>query len=115
MASMARPIWSGAISFGLVNIPVKVLSGVRDHSLNFHQVDKKTGSRIRYEKVAEKTGKHVEADQIIDSLSGPWKPERYHDTYTIATESISSTAGLDDERLRLIGPSMTRFRVPAGG
>jgi DNA end-binding protein Ku len=61
---MARAIWSGSVSFGLVNIPVKVYSAVRDHSVHFHQVDKKSGSRIRYEKVAEKTGKQVDSEQI---------------------------------------------------
>lgn len=61
---MARAIWSGSISFGLVNVPVKVYSAVRDHSVRFHQVDKKTGSRIRYEKVAEKTGEEVDSDRI---------------------------------------------------
>jgi DNA end-binding protein Ku len=61
---MARAIWSGSVSFGLVNIPVKMYSGVRDHSVHFHQLDKKSGSRIRYEKVAEKTGKEVAADQV---------------------------------------------------
>src|SRR5665213_1993392 len=61
---MPRAIWSGSISFGLVNVPVKVYPAVRDHALHFHQVDKKTGSRIRYEKVAEKTGREVDSDQI---------------------------------------------------
>ena len=61
---MARAIWSGSVSFGLVNVPVKVYSAVRDHKVHFHQVDKGSGSRIRYEKVAEKTGQEVSADQI---------------------------------------------------
>src|SRR5690348_6445775 len=61
---MPRAIWSGSISFGLVNIPVKLYSGVRDHKVHFHQLDKKSGSRIRYEKVAEKTGKEVDSGDI---------------------------------------------------
>jgi len=61
---MARAIWSGSISFGLVNVPVKVYSAIREHKVRFHQVDKQTGSRIRYEKVAEKTGQEVDSDQI---------------------------------------------------
>jgi DNA end-binding protein Ku len=61
---MARAVWSGAVSFGLVNIPVKVYTGTRDHAVHFHQLDRKTGSRIRYEKVAEKTGKEVDPEQI---------------------------------------------------
>jgi DNA end-binding protein Ku len=61
---MARAIWSGAISFGLVNVPVKVYAAVREHTTHFHQLDKGSGSRIHYEKVAEKTGKEVSGDEI---------------------------------------------------
>ena len=61
---MARPIWSGTITFGLVNIPVKAHTAVRDHDVHFHQLQKRTGSRIRNRKVAEKSGKEVEAADI---------------------------------------------------
>jgi DNA end-binding protein Ku len=61
---MARPVWSGTISFGLVNVPVKAYTAVRDHDVHFHQLDKKSGSRIRYKKVSEKSGREVDADQI---------------------------------------------------
>jgi len=61
---MARPIWTGTITFGLVNVPVKAFTAVRDHDIHFHQLDKKSGARIRYEKVSEKTGREVDADDI---------------------------------------------------
>ena len=61
---MARPVWTGSISFGLVNVPVKAFTAVRDHDIHFHQLDKKSGARIRYEKVSEKTGREVDADDI---------------------------------------------------
>jgi len=61
---MARPVWSGTISFGLVNVPVKAYSAVRDHDMHFHQLQKRTGSRIRYQKVAEKSGKEVDPKDI---------------------------------------------------
>jgi DNA end-binding protein Ku len=61
---MPRAIWSGTISFGLVNVPVKVYAAVRDHTVHFHQVDKASGSRIRYEKVAEKTGEEVKPADV---------------------------------------------------
>ena len=61
---MSRAIWSGSISFGLVNVPVKVFTGVREHSVHFHQVEKRTGARIRYEKVSDKSGKKVASDDI---------------------------------------------------
>ena len=62
---MARSIWSGLVSFGLVNIPVKAYTGVRDHNIHFHQLEKRSGSRIRNRKVAEKSGKEVDSDDIV--------------------------------------------------
>jgi DNA end-binding protein Ku len=62
---MARPTWSGTISFGLVNVPVKAFTAVRDHDVHFNQLDKKTGARIRNKKVSEKSGREVEADDIV--------------------------------------------------
>lgn len=62
---MPRSIWTGSISFGLVNVPVKAYTAVRDHDVHFHQLDKKSGSRIRYKKVAEETGKEVDNDDIV--------------------------------------------------
>ncbi len=61
---MARPVWTGSVSFGLVNVPVKAYTAVRDHDVHFHQLDKKSGSRIRNRKVSEKSGREVDADEI---------------------------------------------------
>ena len=61
---MARPVWSGSISFGLVNVPVKAFTAVRDHDVHFHQLDKDTGARVRYQKVSEKSGEELESDEI---------------------------------------------------
>jgi DNA end-binding protein Ku len=60
-----RSLWTGSINFGLVNVPVKAFTAVRDHDVHFHQLDKKSGSRIRYRKVAEETGKEVKNDDIV--------------------------------------------------
>jgi DNA end-binding protein Ku len=61
---MARPVWTGSISFGLVNVPVRAYTAVRDHDVHFHQLDKRSGARIRNRKVSEKTGREVKADDI---------------------------------------------------
>src|SRR5438874_3087682 len=61
---MARAIWSGTISFGLVNVPVKLYSAVHSKELQFHQFDPK-GNRIRQKRVSEKTGKEVEYSDIV--------------------------------------------------
>ncbi|HEY7070481.1 MAG TPA: Ku protein [Acidimicrobiales bacterium] len=56
---MARAVWSGTISFGLVNVPVKAYTAVRDHKVHFHEMDAR-GGRVRHEKVSAKTGKPVD-------------------------------------------------------
>jgi DNA end-binding protein Ku len=64
ISNMARAMWSGSISFGLVNVGVKMYSAVREHAVHFHQVEKGTGARIRYEKISEKSRKEVAAKDI---------------------------------------------------
>jgi DNA end-binding protein Ku len=61
---MARALWTGAVSFGLVTIPVKAYTAVRDHRVHFHQLEKGTGARIRNEKVSDKTHDEVTKDDI---------------------------------------------------
>ena len=60
---MARSIWTGSISFGLVNVPVRVFPAIRKHVVHFHQLAP-DGSRIRYQRVSEKTGREVDYEKI---------------------------------------------------
>ncbi len=60
-----RPIWSGTISFGLVNIPVKLLSAVQQESLDFDMLSKKDMAPIRYARIDSKTGKEVPWKEIV--------------------------------------------------
>ena len=62
---MPRAIWSGAISFGLVNVPVRMYSALDEKDIHFHYVHEKDGSRIAYEKVCKKEGKPVDDDEIV--------------------------------------------------
>jgi DNA end-binding protein Ku len=62
---MARPIWSGAINFGLVSVPVALYSATRDHTVHFRQLERGTSDRIRYKRVNERTGKEVGYDDIV--------------------------------------------------
>ena len=59
-----RAIWTGAISFGLVNIPVRLYTATRTHDIAFHQVEEKTGKRIHYKRLAEGTNREVPYKQI---------------------------------------------------
>ncbi|MFN2456625.1 MAG: Ku protein [Chitinophagaceae bacterium] len=60
-----RPIWSGAISFGLVNVPVKLLSAVQSEDLNFDMLSKDNLSKIRYARIDTKTDKEVPWKEIV--------------------------------------------------
>ena len=62
---MPRAIWSGSISFGLVNVPVKLYSAVHRENLSFHQFQEGTNARVRNKRVSEKTGKEVAYDDIV--------------------------------------------------
>src|SRR3954468_9402574 len=60
-----KSIWKGTISFGLVNIPVKLYSAVEESSLDLDMLDKKDHSRIRFKRVNETTGKEVPYENIV--------------------------------------------------
>ena len=60
-----RSIWNGTITFGLVNVPVKVYSATESKSIHFHQVHLKDGARIEHRRVCPKEGKEVPNDEIV--------------------------------------------------
>jgi len=62
---MPSSIWTGAISFGLVQVPVKLVGATKSKDVSFNQLEEGTGARIRYRKVSDKTGDEVAADKIV--------------------------------------------------
>ncbi len=62
---MPRAIWKGSISFGLVNVPVRMFSAIDEQDLHFHMVHRKDGGRIGYQKVCKEEDKPVPADEIV--------------------------------------------------
>ncbi len=72
---MARAIWSGSISFGLLNVPVKLYSAVSRKSVSFRELRESDKSRIRHKRVAEGDGKEVPYEQIVKGYE--IAPEQY--------------------------------------
>ncbi|MBV9424054.1 MAG: Ku protein [Solirubrobacterales bacterium] len=72
---MARAIWSGAISFGLVNVPVKLFAATSPKAVRFHQISEKTGARIRQKRVDPTTGDEVPYEEIVKGYE--ITPDRY--------------------------------------
>lgn len=62
---MARAIWSGVLSFGLVSVPVQLYSATETHGPTFHQFEEGTADRIRYERVNQRTGDKVEYSDVV--------------------------------------------------
>jgi DNA end-binding protein Ku len=90
---MARAIWSGAISFGLVNIPVKLFSAVSKKTVRFHQIDAESGGRVRQKRVGP-DGEEIPYEQIIKGYE--IGPDRY---VTLTPEELDS---LSPEKTRTI-------------
>ena len=72
---MARAIWTGAISFGLVNVPVKLYAATSPKTVRFHQLSAKTGGRIRQKRVDSTTGDEVPFEDIVKGYE--ITPDRY--------------------------------------
>jgi DNA end-binding protein Ku len=72
---MARSLWTGSISFGLVSVPVRMYSAIEEHTLHFNFVHAPDGSRIGYEKVCKTEGRPVPDDEIVKAFEyekGEW-------------------------------------------
>ncbi len=62
---MPRPIWTGTIGFGLVSVPVKLVTATKSKDVRFNQLEEGTNSRIRYRRVSELSGEEVATDRIV--------------------------------------------------
>jgi DNA end-binding protein Ku len=91
---MARSMWSGAISFGLVNVPVKLFSAVSRKTVRFHQLNGETGNRIQQKRVDPETGEEVSYEQIVKGY------ELTRDRYVVINPD--ELDALDPEKTRTI-------------
>ena len=62
---MPSAIWTGSISFGLVAVPVRLVTATKSRDVRFHQLEEGTGSRIRYRRVSDSTGDEVPNEKIV--------------------------------------------------
>ena len=75
MAKSHRGIWSGSLSFGLVNIPVVVMSAKQEERLHFHLLDKRDNAPIGYKQVNKATGREVTRQNIVKGYE--YKPGQF--------------------------------------
>ncbi len=89
---MARPVWTGHISFGLVNVPVVLYSAERRTDLNLRLIDSRNDARVRYERINDETGEEVPWNKIVKG-------------YEYDGDSLVL---LSDEELEHASPELTR-------
>ena len=89
---MARPLWKGAITFGLVSIPVEIHTAVRDRQLRFHLLTAKDKARVKYERVSEKTQRPVEWADLVKGY------EYSKGRYVVLTPEDFEAAALEKTR-----------------
>jgi DNA end-binding protein Ku len=88
-----RPLWTGSIGFGLVNIPVKMYSATQSSTLDLDMLDSKDLSNIRFVRVNEKTGKEVEWEDIVKGYKLP------NDDYIALTDKDFAQAAAEKSKL----------------
>src|SRR5215475_9515768 len=91
---VARAIWSGSISFGLLNVPVKLFSAVSKQTVRFRELREGDGSRVKHKRVAESDGKEVPYEKIVKGY------EYAPDQYVVLTRD--ELAELDPKKTRAI-------------
>ena len=87
-----RAIWTGAIGFGLVNIPVRIFSATQDSNLDLDMLDKKDHAKIRFKRVNEDSGKEVTWENIVKAYD-------YNGKYVV----------LDDEDFQKASPEKSKI------
>ncbi len=124
---MPRAIWSGSISFGLVNVPVRMYSAIEEKDLHFHFVHEPDGSRIGYQKICKAEERPVPNDEIVKAFEyekGEWVYMTDEDfeaaeTHNFKTIDIRDFVPYDEidliyfERTYYLGPQETGEKVYA--
>lgn len=94
--SPRRPIWSGAISIGLVNVPVKVYPMTRDTSVSFRLLHRKDGQPLRYERVCTRDGKVVPWEETVKGFE-----VRRNEFIILEKEELRAALPESDRRIRI--------------
>lgn len=118
---MPRAIWSGAISFGLVSVPVKLYPAIQQKDVSFHQLDESSGARIRYKRVSAKSGREVPYEKIVkgyETGKGSYvvvKPEELEAIDPKATHTVDIEDFVDLEEIDPIYYEHTYYLAPGSG
>ncbi|MES4889998.1 Ku protein [Streptomyces sp. NPDC096012] len=117
---MARPIWTGVLTFGLVTLPVGLYTATEDHTVHFHQLQRGTSDRVRNKRVNERTGKEVDTDRIVKGYEvgdGEYvvvEPEELEEIAPGRSKAIDIAGFVDLRRVEPVYFARTYYVGPRG-
>ncbi|GGV14439.1 non-homologous end joining protein Ku [Kitasatospora herbaricolor] len=117
---MARPIWSGILSFGLVSVPVSLYAATEDHTVHFRQIQRGTSDRVRNLRVNERTGEEVAFGDIVkgfETAEGEYvvvEPEELEQISPGRSKTIEITGFVDLDQVKPIFFDKTYYLGPKG-
>lgn len=117
---MARPIWSGVLTFGLVTVPVQMFTATESHTVHFHQLQRGTSDRVRYQRVNERAGKEVDYEDIVkgyDLGGGEYvivEPEDLDEIAPGKSQTVEITGFVDLEQVEPVYFDKTYYLAPKG-
>jgi DNA end-binding protein Ku len=119
-AVMARAIWTGVVTFGLVSVPVGLYSATKDHTVHFHQLQRGTADRIRNRRVNERTGDEVGTGDIVKGYEvgeGEYvlvEPEELDEIAPGRSQTIDITDFVGLEEIEPVYFDRTYYLAPRG-
>ncbi|MFD7095051.1 non-homologous end joining protein Ku [Streptomyces xanthophaeus] len=116
---MARPVWAGVLSFGLVSLPVGMYTATDSHTIHFHQLQRGTSDRIRNRRVNERTGEEVGLGDIVKGFDtgGEYvlvEPEELDEIAPGRSQNLEITGFVDLDQVDPIFFDKTYYLGPKG-
>ncbi|RKN43796.1 Ku protein [Streptomyces hoynatensis] len=117
---MARAIWSGVLTFGLVTVPVQLFTATEDHTVHFRQFQRGTSDRVRRKRVNERTGEEVAYDEIVkgyDLGGGDYvivEPGELNDVAPGKSQTIDVSGFVALDRIEPVFFDRTYYLAPKG-
>lgn len=116
---MARPVWSGTLTFGLVSLPVQMFTATDSHTVRFHQLQRGTSDRVRNKRVNERTGEEVPLDEIVKAFDAGdeyvlIEPDELEDIAPGRSKALEITGFVDLEEVAPIFFDKTYYLGPKG-
>ncbi|GAA2299323.1 Ku protein [Streptomyces kunmingensis] len=116
---MARPVWSGTLTFGLVSLPVQMYTATDNHTVRFHQLQRGTSDRVRNKRVNERTGEEVPLDEVVKAFDDGdeyvlVEPEELDDIAPGRSKTLEITGFVELEDVEPIFFDKTYYLGPKG-